>query len=52
MSPGLAVQRLTTREPDLEQIAVAIAALQPILEAEEPIVEPEPASTPEPAIAS
>jgi uncharacterized protein YqhQ len=36
MAPGLAVQRLTTREPDLEQIAVAIAALEPVLMAEEP----------------
>ncbi|TAK22584.1 MAG: DUF1385 domain-containing protein [Chloroflexota bacterium] len=35
MAPGLIVQRLTTREPDLAQIAVAIAALSPILEAEE-----------------
>jgi uncharacterized protein YqhQ len=52
MAPGLAVQRLTTREPDLAQIAVAIAALQPVLAAEEPVAAPEPASTPEPAIAS
>jgi uncharacterized protein YqhQ len=52
MSPGLAVQRLTTREPDLEQIAVAIAALQPVLAVEEPLVEPETAPAPEPAIAS
>ena len=36
MAPGLAVQKLTTREPTLEQLAVAIAALQPVLAAEEP----------------
>jgi len=36
MTPGLAVQKLTTREPDLEQCAVAIAALEPVLAAEEP----------------
>jgi uncharacterized protein YqhQ len=35
MAPGLAVQKLTTREPDLDQIAVAIAALEPVLAAEE-----------------
>jgi uncharacterized protein YqhQ len=36
MAPGLAVQKLTTREPDLDQCAVAIAALEPVLAAEEP----------------
>jgi uncharacterized protein YqhQ len=36
MAPGLAVQHLTTREPDLQQCAVAIAALEPVLAAEEP----------------
>ena len=35
MSPGLALQRLTTREPDHEQLAVAIAALGAVLSAEE-----------------
>jgi uncharacterized protein YqhQ len=41
-APGLWVQRLTTRQPDLEQCAVAIAALQPVLAAEEPrAAEPE-----------
>jgi uncharacterized protein YqhQ len=38
MAPGLAVQKLTTREPDLDQCAVAIAALEPVLAAEEPQV--------------
>lgn len=35
MWPGLQLQRLTTREPDLEQLAVAIAALQSVLEVEQ-----------------
>jgi uncharacterized protein YqhQ len=34
MSPGLALQRLTTREPQLDQLAVAIAALQAVLDEE------------------
>jgi uncharacterized protein YqhQ len=34
MAPGLALQRLTTREPDLSQLAVAIAALRSVLEVE------------------
>src|SRR3712207_2539969 len=36
MWPGLQLQRLTTREPDLAQIAVAIAALQEVLANENP----------------
>jgi uncharacterized protein YqhQ len=35
MAPGLAVQRLTTREPDLAMCAVAIAALEPVIAVEE-----------------
>jgi uncharacterized protein YqhQ len=35
MAPGLALQRLTTREPDERQLAVAIAALRAVLDAEE-----------------
>ncbi len=35
MRPGLALQRLTTREPDLEQLEVAIAALRAALSPEE-----------------
>jgi len=35
MWPGLMLQNLTTREPDEEQLAVAIAALEKVL-AEEP----------------
>lgn len=36
MSPGMALQRLTTREPDHEQLAVAIAALEAVLAVEKP----------------
>ena len=36
MYPGLQLQRLTTREPDLDQLAVSIAALQTVLEVETP----------------
>jgi uncharacterized protein YqhQ len=36
MWPGLKLQLLTTREPELDQLAVAIAALQAVLELEEP----------------
>jgi uncharacterized protein YqhQ len=36
MWPGLKLQLLTTREPDLEQLEVAIAALDSVLERESP----------------
>ena len=36
MWPGLKLQLLTTREPDLDQLAVAIAALKAVLERETP----------------
>jgi uncharacterized protein YqhQ len=36
MWPGLMLQNLTTREPDLEQLAVAIAALEAVLAVESP----------------
>jgi uncharacterized protein YqhQ len=35
MAPGLALQRLTTRPPTAEQVEVALAALQLVLEADE-----------------
>jgi uncharacterized protein YqhQ len=35
MAPGLALQRLTTREPDHLQLAVAIAALRSVLDVEQ-----------------
>jgi hypothetical protein len=36
MWPGLMLQNLTTREPDEEQLAVAIAALEKVLAEEKP----------------
>jgi uncharacterized protein YqhQ len=36
MWPGMQLQRLTTREPDLAQLAVAIAALEAVLAVENP----------------
>lgn len=36
MWPGLQLQRLTTREPSHEQLAVAIASLEAVLEKEDP----------------
>jgi len=36
MWPGLKLQLLTTREPDLDQLAVAVAALEAVLERETP----------------
>jgi len=36
MWPGLQLQRLTTREPDLDQLAVGIAALEAVLAVEDP----------------
>jgi len=36
MWPGLQLQRLTTREPDMAQLAVAIAALGTVLAVEDP----------------
>jgi uncharacterized protein YqhQ len=37
MWPGLQLQRLTTREPDAAQLAVAIAALEAVLAVENPL---------------
>ena len=36
MFPGLQLQKLTTREPDLDQLAVAVAAMQAVLATETP----------------
>ena len=36
MWPGLQLQRLTTREPDREQLAVAIASMNAVLDGEDP----------------
>jgi len=41
IAPGLALQKLTTREPDDGMVACAIAALQPVLAADgQPVVSP------------
>jgi uncharacterized protein YqhQ len=37
MFPGLQLQKLTTREPDLDQLAVAIAAMNAVLAVENPL---------------
>jgi uncharacterized protein YqhQ len=37
MWPGIQLQRLTTREPDLSQLAVAITALEAVLAVENPL---------------
>jgi uncharacterized protein YqhQ len=37
--PGLQLQKLTTREPDLDQLAVAVAALEAVLAVEDPHAE-------------
>ena len=36
MFPGLQLQKLTTREPDVDQLAVAIAAMEAVLAVENP----------------
>jgi uncharacterized protein YqhQ len=36
MYPGMQLQKLTTREPDLDQLAVSIAALNAVLAVEKP----------------
>jgi uncharacterized protein YqhQ len=36
MAPGMQLQKLTTREPDLAQLAVAIAALEAVIAVENP----------------
>ncbi len=41
MWPGMQLQKLTTREPDLSQLAVAIAALEAVLAVENPLAAPE-----------
>ncbi len=35
MFPGLQLQKLTTREPDLDQLAVAIASMEAVLAVED-----------------
>jgi len=43
-APNLALQRLTTREPDPSMLEVSIAALTTVLEAEGSLAVPAPAS--------
>jgi len=43
LAPGMALQRLTTREPDASQVEVAIAALKRVLEMDGRVV---PSPTP------
>jgi uncharacterized protein YqhQ len=50
MAPGLALQQLTTREPEPAMLEVAIRSLQLVLRAEG-LLEPEDAETPEPLAA-
>ena len=40
LSPGLLLQKLTTREPNAQQIEVAIAALKRVIEIDVPIITP------------
>lgn len=46
--PNLALQHLTTRQPDLTMLEVAIAAFKRVLVSESVIAEPEPELAPEP----
>jgi uncharacterized protein YqhQ len=50
MTPAMALQRLTTREPTLDQLEVSIAALRSVILAEG--LEMAPASVPAPALSS
>lgn len=45
IAPGLALQRMTTREPDLRMLEVSIAALKKLLAVEKLAVESEPVET-------
>ena len=45
LAPGLWLQRLTTREPTLDQVAVSIRALQRVLELEEERTSPAPSAS-------
>jgi uncharacterized protein YqhQ len=38
MAPGMQLQKLTTREPDLDQLAVSIASLDAVLAVEGSLV--------------
>jgi uncharacterized protein YqhQ len=51
MSPAMALQRLTTREPTLDQLEVSIAALRSVIEAEGLELEAAPVRPAAPALA-
>jgi hypothetical protein len=48
MAPGIALQKMTTRPPDLSMIEVGIAALQAVLVADG-VLQPTPVEAPHPA---
>ncbi|HYP21090.1 MAG TPA: DUF1385 domain-containing protein [Chloroflexia bacterium] len=48
MAPGIALQKMTTRPPDLSMIEVGIAALKAVLVADG-VIQPAPAAAPHPA---
>jgi uncharacterized protein YqhQ len=45
IAPGLALQKMTTREPDMSMLEVSIAALQKLLAEEQLAAEPQPAES-------
>jgi len=49
IAPGLALQRMTTREPDLSMLEVSVAALQKLLVEEEIMTQPDSVETDEAA---
>ncbi len=51
IKPGLALQKMTTREPDLNMLEVSIAALQKLLEEEQLATIPETTEAPETVVA-
>jgi uncharacterized protein YqhQ len=51
IAPGLALQRMTTREPDLSMLEVSIAALKKLLAEEQMVAETRPAESGEPLTA-
>ena len=52
IKPGLALQGLTTREPDESMLEVAAAALKRLLELENMVTEPENGTIPIDSLAS
>jgi uncharacterized protein YqhQ len=52
IAPGLALQGMTTREPDLSMLEVSITALQKLLEVEQLAAEPDNTESTEPVAVS